>query len=92
MSNSSWANGGCYVPGGLARVSHVEAFSLAWNALQPHRPMLTTILLARLPTGTAPSGDLAYDPETAARVNRLWSEYFPEGGAEMGDSGRGHLD
>ena len=92
MSNSSWANGERSVPGGLARVSHVEAFSLAWNALQPHGPMLTTILLARRPTGTAPSEELACDPETAAHVDRRGSKYFPAGGVEMGDSDRGHLD
>ena len=32
------------------------------------------------------------DPETAARVSRRWTDYFPGGGVEMGDSERGHLD
>jgi len=32
------------------------------------------------------------DAETAATVDRRWKEYFPEGGVEMGDSERGHLD
>jgi UbiD family decarboxylase len=36
--------------------------------------------------------ELFCDPETAARVERRWREYFPGGGAEMGDSDRAHLD
>jgi hypothetical protein len=30
--------------------------------------------------------------EVARAVERRWKEYFPAGGVEMGDSGRGHLD
>ena len=30
--------------------------------------------------------ELFCDPETAATVDRRWSEYFPQGGVEMGDS------
>jgi UbiD family decarboxylase len=36
--------------------------------------------------------EVSCDPETAALVTRRWTEYFPEGGVEMGDSERGHLD
>ncbi|WP_145070257.1 UbiD family decarboxylase [Engelhardtia mirabilis] len=36
--------------------------------------------------------ELFCDPDTAALVDRRWSEYFPAGGVEMGDSDRGHLD
>ena len=36
--------------------------------------------------------ELFCDPDTAALVSRRWSEYFPEGHIEMGDSDRGHLD
>jgi hypothetical protein len=36
--------------------------------------------------------ELFCDPETAALVTRRWSEYFPAGRVEMGDSDRGHLD
>ncbi len=36
--------------------------------------------------------ELFCDEETAALVGRRWSEYFPEGGVEMGDSDRAHLD
>jgi 3-polyprenyl-4-hydroxybenzoate decarboxylase len=36
--------------------------------------------------------ELFCDEETARRVDRRWSEYFPERGVEMGDSDRGHLD
>ncbi len=31
-------------------------------------------------------------PEVAETVSRRWNEYFPNGGVEMGDSERGHLD
>jgi len=36
--------------------------------------------------------ELFCDPETADKVSRRWNEYFPDGGVEMGDSDRGHLD
>ena len=36
--------------------------------------------------------ELFCDNETAALVDRRWSEYFPNGGVEMGDSDRAHLD
>jgi UbiD family decarboxylase len=36
--------------------------------------------------------ELFCDPDTASRVDRRWSEYFPAGGVEMGDSDRAHLD
>ena len=36
--------------------------------------------------------ELFCDEETAALVDRRWKEYFPDGGVEMGDSDRGHLD
>ena len=36
--------------------------------------------------------ELLCDAETAALVSRRWAEYFPEGGVEMGDSDRAHLD
>ena len=36
--------------------------------------------------------ELFCDPETADLVTRRWSEYFPDGGVEMGDSDRAHLD
>jgi 3-polyprenyl-4-hydroxybenzoate decarboxylase len=36
--------------------------------------------------------EVASDPDTAALVSRRWTEYFPAGGVEMGDSARGHLD
>ena len=36
--------------------------------------------------------ELFCDPETAELVTRRWTEYFPDGGVEMGDSDRAHLD
>ena len=35
--------------------------------------------------------ELFCDPDTAATVEKRWSEYFPGGKVEMGDSDRGHL-
>jgi hypothetical protein len=36
--------------------------------------------------------ELFCDPDTARLVTRRWSEYFPDGKVEMGDSDRSHLD
>jgi hypothetical protein len=36
--------------------------------------------------------ELSCDPDTAALVSRRWNEYFPDGGVEMGDAERAHLD
>ena len=36
--------------------------------------------------------ELACRDDTAAQVTRRWSEYFPAGGVEMGDSAAAHLD
>ena len=35
--------------------------------------------------------ELFCDPDTAQTVSNRWSEYFPEGGVEMGDSDNAHL-
>ncbi len=35
--------------------------------------------------------ELFCDEKTAATVSRRWTEYFPGGKVEMGDSGAGHL-
>jgi len=34
--------------------------------------------------------ELFCDPDTAQLVTSRWSEYFPDGGVEMGDSDRAH--
>ena len=36
--------------------------------------------------------ELFCDEDTARRVESRWTEYFPGGGIEMGDSDRAHLD
>lgn len=36
--------------------------------------------------------ELACDPAVSGRVDERWTEYFPAGGVEMGDSDAGHLD
>lgn len=36
--------------------------------------------------------ELFCDDETRATVDKRWTEYFPQGGVEMGDSDAGHLD
>ena len=36
--------------------------------------------------------ELFCDPDTASKVEKRWKEYFPNGGVEMGDSDRAHLD
>ena len=44
--------------------------------------------------GLKPSypAELSCRPDVAAKVSTRWGEYFPDGGVEMGDSERGHLD
>ena len=37
-------------------------------------------------------GELFCDEAVAETVSRRWTEYFPAGGVEMGDSARAHLD
>lgn len=53
-----------------------------------HQPPI--LIDARLKPGFP--DELSCDPHTAATVDRRWREYFPDGGVEMGDSERGHLD
>ena len=48
------------------------------------------VLDARLHPGFP--GELFCDPDVYETVNRRWTEYFPAGGVEMGDSDLGHLD
>lgn len=36
--------------------------------------------------------ELFCDPDTGRLVDLRWAEYFPDGGVEMGDSDRGHLE
>ena len=36
--------------------------------------------------------ELTCRPDVASKVSDRWREYFPNGGVEMGDSERGHLD
>ena len=50
-----------------------------------------TILIDARFKSTYPA-ELICDPDTAATVSRRWSEYFPGGGVEQGDSDAGHLD
>ena len=48
------------------------------------------VIDARMKPGYPP--ELHVDPETAELVDRRWQDYFPDGGVEMGDSDRAHLD
>lgn len=61
-------------------------------SLERHHPSFRAPVLidARLKPGFP--DELFCDEETARRVEARWSEYFPEGGVEMGDSDRAHLD
>ena len=36
--------------------------------------------------------ELSCHPDVATRVSARWREYFPDGGVEMGDAEKGHLD
>ena len=65
---------------------HASETSVVRNHLSYKPPILID---SRLKPGFP--GELFCDPETAATVSRRWSEYFPDGKVEMGDSGLGHL-
>ncbi|MCZ6597998.1 MAG: hypothetical protein O7B99_10190, partial [Planctomycetota bacterium] len=66
---------------------HAARVELVMNHVALTPPVLID---ARLKPGFPE--ELFCDVETAQRVERRWSEYFPGGVVEMGDSDRAHLD
>jgi UbiD family decarboxylase len=70
-----------------ARDVHAAASRVVRHQLSYTAPVLID---ARLKPGFP--RELHADPDTAALVSRRWHEYFPQGGVEMGDAERGHLD
>jgi UbiD family decarboxylase len=66
---------------------HTASVRVVRNHLSYTAPVLID---ARLQPGFPE--ELFCDEATARRVDERWSEYFPEGGVEMGDSASGHLD
>ena len=66
---------------------HAAATRVVRNQLSYTAPVL---LDARTKRGFP--AELTSSPAVAEQVTRRWSEYFPQGGVEMGDSERGHLD
>ena len=82
--NFLWTTFTRFDPAGDLTAARVE---LARNHPAFHPPL---VLDARMKPGYPE--ELFCDEETARLVDRRWSEYFPEGGVEMGDSDRGHLD
>jgi 3-polyprenyl-4-hydroxybenzoate decarboxylase len=66
---------------------HSSASEVVRNHLAHHPPV---VIDARMKAGYP--DELFCDPETASLVEGRWSEYFPAGGVEMGDSDVGHLD
>lgn len=66
---------------------HAASVEIVRNHLAYRPPVLID---ARLRPGFP--AELYCDAETAAKVTRRWSEYFPGGKVEMGDSGAAHLD
>jgi 4-hydroxybenzoate decarboxylase subunit C len=66
---------------------HAASVRVVRNHLSYTAPLLID---ARLQPGFPE--ELFCDEVTARRVDERWSEYFPDGGVEMGDSASGHLD
>lgn len=66
---------------------HAASVRVLRNHLSYTAPLLID---ARLQAGFPE--ELFCDEATARRVDERWSEYFPQGGVEMGDSASGHLD
>jgi UbiD family decarboxylase len=57
-----------------------------------HRVCLTPPIIIDARMKPSYPDEVVCDPETSALVSRRWKEYFPDGGVEMGDSDRAHLD
>lgn len=82
--NFLWTTFTRFEPG---RDIHAAVVTVRRNHLSYTPPI---VIDARLKPGF-PS-ELFCRDDIAATVTRRWAEYFPDGGVEMGDSGRGHLD
>jgi len=68
-----------------------DLYAAATRVVRNHLSRTAPILIdARTKPGFP--AELVCDPDTAALVSRRWSEYFPQGGVEMGDSDAAHLD
>jgi 3-polyprenyl-4-hydroxybenzoate decarboxylase len=68
-----------------------DLYAAATRVVRNHLSHTAPILIdARTKPGFP--AELVCDPDTAALVSRRWSEYFPQGGVEMGDSDAAHLD
>jgi 3-polyprenyl-4-hydroxybenzoate decarboxylase len=66
---------------------HAAARDIVRNHIAYRAPV---VIDARLKPGFPK--ELTASPEIAERVTRRWKEYFPEGGVEMGDAEKAHLD
>ena len=83
-ANFLWTTFTRFDPGGDLIASRVELY-------QNHPSYTPPILIdARMKPGYPE--ELCCDEATRELVESRWSEYFPGGGVEMGDSDRGHLD
>ncbi|MEL6714253.1 MAG: UbiD family decarboxylase, partial [Planctomycetota bacterium] len=56
-----------------------------------HHPAYTPPIVIDARMKSSYPEELFCDPDTARTVDARWSEYFPDGGVEMGDSSLGHL-
>lgn len=70
-----------------ARDLHASRTELLHHHASLHAPICID---ARMKPGYPE--ELFCDESTAQRVEKRWTEYFPDGNVEMGDSDRGHLD
>jgi UbiD family decarboxylase len=66
---------------------HAASTRVVRNHLVRSSPI---VIDARLPPSFP--AELTCRPDVAKRVSDRWREYFPDGGVEMGDAERGHLD
>jgi hypothetical protein len=55
-------------------------------------PAFTPPILIDARSKSGYPAELFCDEATAKLVGRRWTDYFPDGGVEMGDSDRAHLD
>lgn len=59
--------------------------------LTHHHPAYTPPIVIDARMKASYPEELFSDPDTSQKVSRRWSEYFPGGGVDMGDSSLGHL-
>jgi len=68
-----------------------DIYAASTRVVRNHLVRSSPILIDARVSPSFPA-ELTCRPDVAKRVSDRWREYFPDGGVEMGDAERGHLD